>query len=91
MQQPHLQNQQLPLNHTQRALTQNTMHTHLTADQNWLIPNQQTLQYKHRCNWDANVTIEPVRQKALNKHKLQLHISNRHRNYKIQQMDIDSQ
>ena len=52
MQQPHLQNQQVPLTHRQGAVTQNIMHTNLTAeqDQNWLIPNQQTLQYAQGYN-----------------------------------------
>ena len=40
------------------------MHTNLTADLNWFIPNQQTLRYEQRHNLDANATVEPMRQTA---------------------------
>ena len=41
MQQPHIENQQVPLTHTQEAVTQNIMQTNPTADQNWHEPSQQ--------------------------------------------------
>ena len=40
MLQPFMQDQQAPITHTQGTVTQNLMHTNLTADQNWHMPNQ---------------------------------------------------
>ena len=55
MQQPHMQNQQVPHTRTQGAVTQNIMHTNLTADKNWHKPNQHILHYEQRYHQDANV------------------------------------
>ena len=40
MQQPHIQNQQVPLTHTQGAVNLNIMHSKPTANQNRQIPNK---------------------------------------------------
>ena len=47
------------LTHTQEVVTQTIMHTNPTADHNWYMSNQQTLQYEQRCNQSANVSVEP--------------------------------
>ena len=36
------------------------MHTNLTADKNWYMPNQQILQYEQRYNQGSNVNVEPI-------------------------------
>ena len=62
LQQPHMEKHHITLTHTGQTINQNPIHTNLTTDQNWQIPNQQTLQHEQRCNSEINVTVELKRQ-----------------------------
>ena len=86
-----MQNHQVPIIHTQGALTQNPMHTNPTSDQSWHISNQQSSWNEQRFNQGTNITVDPIRQIAINMHILILHISNKHRVCRIQQIDVDNQ
>ena len=65
MQQPYMQNQQVPIIHTQGALTWNLMHTNLTADQSCFIPTppKKIMKWAKMFQW-TNIIVKPIWQKA---------------------------
>ena len=81
-----MQNQQVPIADTKGVLTQNPVHTKMTADQSWHIPNQQ-----NKDVIKVEILLLSHKTKSFSSSTLESNISSKQRLCKIQQTDMSNQ